>query len=218
MPTTATAAHPITCGNCKTQHPTVADVRSCYANRNAAAVAAGAVPVLVTPATEKQIAFLGRLLDERTTGSAYDRTFVRDTVVAQGRKAVSAAIDNLLAKPVLAKPVDVTRRPAATQPVAAGRYAITGADGTTKFYQVQRPTIGRWAGYTFVKVQASDVTYPVRGDAATGVLAQIASDPKAAMLRYGREIGSCGHCGRTLTNPDSIVRGIGPVCASHMGW
>lgn len=46
----------------------------------------------------------------------------------------------------------------------------------------------------------------------------IAADPKAAMLRYGRELGECGHCGRTLTNDESRARGIGPVCARGKGW
>jgi hypothetical protein len=31
---------------------------------------------------------------------------------------------------------------------------------------------------------------------------------------YGHEHGVCCLCGRELTNPDSIERGIGPVCAS----
>ena len=30
--------------------------------------------------------------------------------------------------------------------------------------------------------------------------------------------GSCGHCGRTLTNEESRARGIGPICAGKMGW
>lgn len=46
----------------------------------------------------------------------------------------------------------------------------------------------------------------------------IDADPKEAMLRFGREIGECGHCGRTLTNDDSRARGIGPVCARGKGW
>jgi uncharacterized metal-binding protein YceD (DUF177 family) len=29
--------------------------------------------------------------------------------------------------------------------------------------------------------------------------------------------GSCGRCGRTLTHPESIERGIGPECAQIMG-
>lgn len=46
----------------------------------------------------------------------------------------------------------------------------------------------------------------------------IAAGPKEAMLRFGREIGSCGHCGRTLTNDESRAYGIGPVCRKGKGW
>jgi hypothetical protein len=46
----------------------------------------------------------------------------------------------------------------------------------------------------------------------------IEAGPKEAMLRYGREIGACGHCGRALTNRDSRRAGIGPVCAKGKGW
>ena len=41
----------------------------------------------------------------------------------------------------------------------------------------------------------------------------IAAGAEDAMRRYGREIGECGHCGRTLTNDASRAAGIGPVCA-----
>jgi Family of unknown function (DUF6011) len=39
-------------------------------------------------------------------------------------------------------------------------------------------------------------------------------------LRLDMEIwheGRCGHCGRKLTVPESIARGIGPECVSRMG-
>lgn len=101
--------------------------------------------------------------------------------------------------------------------VEAGRYAVED-NGTLKFYQVDRPTEGKWAGYTFVKVQASDDTYPVKGHGRRRVLELIAKDPKAAMIRYGKEIGSCGKCGRTLTDEESRRMGIGPICAQKMGW
>lgn len=32
--------------------------------------------------------------------------------------------------------------------------------------------------------------------------------------RYGKETGVCGVCGITLTNPESIALGIGPICRS----
>jgi len=37
----------------------------------------------------------------------------------------------------------------------------------------------------------------------------------AAMIRFGQLIGSCGDCGRTLTNKESRDAGIGPVCANR---
>lgn len=103
-----------------------------------------------------------------------------------------------------------------TSNIKEGRYAVE-MDGVLKFYRVDKPTQGRWNGYTFVKVQASDDLYPVRGASAKAVLAAIAVDPPAAMLRYGKELGSCGHCGRTLTNEVSRITGIGPICRAKMG-
>lgn len=102
--------------------------------------------------------------------------------------------------------------------VPAGRYAI-GEGEDLRFYQVDKPTEGRWAGYTFIKIQASDDLYPVRDrDRRDGILREIAKDPRAASIRYGHELGSCGVCGRTLTDPESIAAGIGPVCAGKSGW
>lgn len=39
-----------------------------------------------------------------------------------------------------------------------------------------------------------------------------AAGPVEAMLKYGQEIGECGHCGRTLTNDESRAFGMGPKC------
>ena len=33
-----------------------------------------------------------------------------------------------------------------------------------------------------------------------------------------RHEGKCGCCGRKLTTPDSLDRGIGPECAKRFGW
>lgn len=43
------------------------------------------------------------------------------------------------------------------------------------------------------------------------------ANPKDALVRYGRELGSCGLCGRTLVDPVSIEAGIGPICAEKFG-
>lgn len=45
----------------------------------------------------------------------------------------------------------------------------------------------------------------------------ITAGPVEAMIRYGKELGECGHCGRELTNDVSRGKGIGPHCEKHMG-
>jgi hypothetical protein len=41
---------------------------------------------------------------------------------------------------------------------------------------------------------------------------------KQGAFQYARMSGNCAICGRTLTTPESIERGIGPVCAEKVGW
>lgn len=103
-------------------------------------------------------------------------------------------------------------------PFPPARYAILrpGSDDPEDiiFLKVDAPDEGRWAGYVFVKIQASDELHNVRGQAQSERLinAIIEQGWKKCLLRYGQKIGSCGHCGRTLTNEESRAYGIGPVC------
>jgi hypothetical protein len=112
-----------------------------------------------------------------------------------------------------------TSAPAPVQPipdVPAGRYAIRATDGVVRFYVVDRPTEGKWVGRTFVSRQASDELFPIRDRAErTRVLSAILVDPRGASVLYGRELGRCGVCGRTLTDEASRAAGIGPVCAGR---
>jgi hypothetical protein len=43
-------------------------------------------------------------------------------------------------------------------------------------------------------------------------------NPVAAAIAYGRRIGSCSCCGRTLTDKVSVENGIGPICAEKFGF
>jgi hypothetical protein len=49
-------------------------------------------------------------------------------------------------------------------------------------------------------------------------LEAIKADPHAASVAYGQLTGQCGVCNRKLEDETSVARGIGPVCASRLGW
>jgi len=161
------------------------------------------VPNLATPG---QRSFVESLLRDRdVTGTMYDG-WTPDWTRAT-KSAASSVIDFLKTLPFKASRSTSTSKP----DVPAGRYAVEH-EGTLKFYKVDRPTEGRWAGYTFVKVMASDDEHRVSRETEAHVLAVVAADPEAASRRYGREIGACGRCGRTLTS-DWRKQGIGPECS-----
>jgi len=168
--------------------------------------------------TPKQISFLRSLLTQREGNEEAEK--IRGalnewrTAGKLTKKVMSYSIDSLLKIPKNVVPVAAVVE---SEGPPAGRYAIENAEGELRFYQVDKPTEGRWAGRTFVKVQASDDLHPVKGQAAAAVLAEIAKDPEGASRRYGREIGRCGVCGRTLTDEKSRAEGVGPICASK-GW
>jgi hypothetical protein len=124
-------------------------------------------------------------------------------------------IDNLKAKRTelwtagrKAASAPTTAAPAAE--VKDGRYAVE-EDGVLKFFKV---TNGRKAGFVFLDVQASDEWHAIRNvTRIRAIIALIAVDQHAAMVRYGHELGECGRCGRTLTDEASRAAGIGPICA-----
>ncbi len=229
----------ITCGHCKAKHATVADVRYCAGqpyhhvapSSPKDAVGRLAQPSHPQPASEKQLAFILSLANDRvlpahdsldtpvgTDANLDDLWEVTDGTGTTVKAVASVLIRWLLELPKKAKAPAPTATP---QPeVPAGRYAVTSdKDGVTRFYRVDRPTEGRWAGYTFVKVQASDELHRVGKDVAAWVLAAIAkATPQAASKLYGQEIGCCGVCGRTLTDETSRANGIGPICAAKYGW
>ena len=107
--------------------------------------------------------------------------------------------------------------------VPSGLYMVP--DGETNLrVRIRHATRGAWTGWTFVDDGAeygSRRNYG-RQDPASGAtyngkiqdqLRAIANNPKEAMARYGRETGQCGVCSRPLEDPESVARGIGPVCA-----
>lgn len=185
------------------------------ANEAAANVPRSAIPSYAStgigetaPLTDKQKNFIFSLVAERDLShSGKTLTEIREMISGLSRTKASEWIARLLELPKLAD---------RDNDVPAGRYAIQ-FPGLVRFYKVDRPTEGKWAGWTFVKIQAGDEHHSVNDREFVLNLIREAG-VRESMELYGRELGSCGHCGRTLTNEESRARGIGPVCAGRMGF
>lgn len=90
--------------------------------------------------------------------------------------------------------------------------------GKESFFRVSKPDENsRWHGYTFLAIQASDDFYSIKDKTRRDIIyAEILKDPINAMNEYGIRLGRCGVCNRTLTDRDSRLRGIGPICAARL--
>lgn len=108
-------------------------------------------------------------------------------------------------------------KPAAAPAVptpAKGRYAVIGDNGEWEFYRVTERSTSRWSTRRELVLmkQAGDRFNFMSREAKDAIATKINADPKAAMKEYGVRLGMCGVCGRSLTDPESRSRGIGPDC------
>ena len=198
--------------------------RRFYGTAPAARSAARTESAIEAPASERQLAFAQSLLgDRQLTDPAQPKWEARvrqiaaawDTELPQlTRPQASALIDYLLTLPMRERTTEV----AVQADVPAGRYAVE-IDGTVRFFSVDRPETGRWAGWTFVERQVSDDFMRIsKGEQAIALNAIREAGFAEASKAYGRELGVCGVCARSLTNEASRAAGIGPVCAEKSGW
>ncbi len=103
--------------------------------------------------------------------------------------------------------------------IAQGYYAVVDpADQVLKFYQVRRPTQGKWTGYVFISQVSGDNKLPMRDPRERErIFTEIQKDVTEALKRFGQAIGQCGHCRKQLTDQVSRQFGIGPVCRKALG-
>lgn len=170
--------------------------------------------------TDRQKHYIETLAAERDLGDTpkgrYLVRYLAGEPVGEPTTAqASAIIEWLLTLPrVAAAPAVTTADPIPP----AGRYALVADDGAVKFYVVDRPTDGHWAGRTFLSALGSGERYPIRNrDERNRILRDIADDVDEARIRYAMELGRCGCCGRALTDEVSRAAGIGPDCADRYG-
>jgi len=174
--------------------------------------------MIYEPPTIKQVEFMNSLIAQKEIPEGFPVL-----PNSPNRGDVSKQIEALLKLPVKKQAAP----PAATQPektIPAGRYAVTGNDNTTDFYQVNHGKPGtKWEGVIFVDLLTGAPggfnRTPIYSKAAKNcIIDKIAANPEAALRRFGIELGICGICGSPLTNPESIAYGIGAKCREKVGF
>lgn len=147
------------------------------------------------PATQGQQEYVADLLLNRTHEHPSDLD-----VTALTFEQASALITELREAP---------RAKVAAHGIREGYYAFSTDGGqTADHYRVTRNGT--------IRVWSAGGEHPYRGKLNAG-LEWIKDNQRDAAALFGRLIGTCGRCGRLLSDDDSRARGLGPVCASK-GW
>lgn len=162
------------------------------------------------PATEKQVAFLTRLLAEKDHG--FEQGFI--DMLHANKRACSAAIDELLKMPRKAQ-APTTQGGAVTED---GMYRTPAGE----IFKVQIAHHG--SGNLYAKrmialdepreMKTKTVTHDF--EYAPGAIRKLTPAMKMSLEEakaWGALYGSCCRCGAVLTKEESIAAGIGPVCA-----
>lgn len=170
------------------------------------------------PASPAQIKFASDLMREHLTIIGTDEADITTTLEAASTVWTAAfppnTIDSL--KAALAAVRRDARATAsasrwdtpAVEPLAEGCYMKDA-----EVYKVQR---SRRSGNLYAKVLHTD---PLGWEYAPGAVRLLSLADRITMQQaqeFGARFGVCAICGRTLTDPESIDRGIGPRCASRL--
>jgi hypothetical protein len=162
-----------------------------------------------SPATAKQVAFVQALV-QRVYGAdnAPEHFLVlEETGALDSTKSASKVIDGLLALAKAAPKAAAPAPKASPSTVATGFYALDG--------NIYRVVPARHGSHNYAKVLVPTGS-GARWEYAKGAmsrLAGLAPMTAAEAAAYGKSHGYCMVCGKLLTDPESIARGIGPVCA-----
>lgn len=172
---------------------------------------------LPKPASDKQLVFIAKLVDEKLEGDEHNDVLARidRREYTGGRNGTaSALIDRLMALPKLGKAAQSQADLPSADVLPAGRYAIENADGVLTFYHIRR---NRNNGKVAIAVKAGPAEHDVPFTSAgykTIMESIIAAGPKDCSIRFGKELGCCGVCGADLTS-EWRLQGIGPICSQR---
>lgn len=180
------------------------------------------------PASPKTVAYLKALLSERVTDDEYVHWLLCQ--IESGdltQSGASVEIEVLKTKPFAKKVEHAPYKP--NVEATEGFYSFnddvyevkTSKQGHKYAMLLVVKQTGTCGGCEACDGEDACKKYKASWKFASGAMKNFQSFVKMDLVsaeRFGKHFGVCMCCGRTLTNPESIARGIGPVCQSNAGW
>lgn len=162
-----------------------------------------------TPASDKQVNFMWSLVAEREfVNEELEAEIENEIIDGVSKSRASGLIRYMLGLPRRAA---VAPSPDNTEPVTeTGVYEHNG--------EVYRVVESKSTGNLYAK-KLVNIGPKWKFTYAPGAMAFLKSSQRmteAQAANFGRRTGSCVICARTLTNPDSIAYGLGPVCRTRV--
>lgn len=162
-------------------------------------VAEAPAPAPADAPTDKQVAFLTRLADERE---------VEIDFASLTKRTASREIDRLLSLP---KKNRGALRPVSTEVAPEGFHKVGD-----EIYKVQIAVHGSGKAYAKRLVPDSSKASGFGFEYAPGAISRLSTETLLTLeeaKEFGRLYGVCCVCAATLTDDRSIEAGIGPICA-----
>lgn len=165
------------------------------------------------PATAKQVAFLRDLATSRQWDDGHDYSDVlTDAAAGHDVVGIDKRIASDLISELLATPRRQARAAAATQAAQPGYYlredtvfVVVWNREHTRTYAKRMVVSNGHGSWRYAAGAGRDI-------AAEGLVPLTIADA----ARLGHLHGCCIVCGKRLTHPESVARGIGPVCAKRI--
>lgn len=173
-------------------------------------------------ASEKQLAFIRSMYitTDEAFGEGMSEIFEAEVTKGIDKKRASKIIEKLMprfneAKKILAEKRMAERKAESNTTPAQDGYYVRGESFVCVKWN--RAKTGQYATVW----NGSEWEYDGRESRA--IVGEVKANKLVRMTpedakRFGDLYGVCFKCSRTLTDPESIAQGYGPVCAGRMGW
>lgn len=161
------------------------------------------------PASDKQVNFMWSLVAEREFASEeFEAEIENEIIDGVSKSRASGLIKYMLGLP----------RRAAVAPSATNTEPVTETGVYEHNGEVYRVVESKSTGNLYAK-KLVNIGPKWKFTYAPGAMAFLKASHRmteAQAANFGRRTGSCVICARTLTNPDSIAYGLGPVCRTRV--